>query len=227
MSQHSVKQHLNVAAESYDAVIRSFVPHYDELLTTGVRFLKNLVPPKAKIIDLGGGTGGLTAAIVRGILDVHVELVDIDPQMLEQAKVRLAAFNDRVSFRLGSFHDPLPRCDGIVASLSLHHVHDLSQKTRLYSSIHKALAPGGVFLCLDATVSQDKRLNALTFEDWAAFMGEQGIAPADAKRHFADWAEEDRYFPLHEELKALERAGFPQPECFWRRGPLAVYGAAT
>ena len=37
----------------------------------------------------------------------------------------------------------------MVASLALHHVHDLDRKTDLYREILSALTPGGAFLNLD------------------------------------------------------------------------------
>jgi len=37
--------------------------------------------------------------------------------------------------------------------------------------------------------------------------------------------EEDFYVSLPYELGLIGAAGFPRPECFWRDGMLAVYGA--
>jgi hypothetical protein len=107
----------------------------------------------------------------------------------------------------------------------LHHVHDLGTKTDLYRAIHAALAPGGVFLNLDAAITEGTRLNALTFDRWAVRMAERGITDAGARGHFAAWAKEDRYFPLDAELTALRRAGFGEAECFWRRGGTAICAA--
>ncbi len=118
--------------------------------------------------------------------------------------------------------DPLPAADAVVASLALHHVHDLRAKTELYRAIHDALAPGGVLLNLDAAVTEDSRLRSLVFDRMAARMGDQGITDAEARRHFAAWADEDRYFPLDAELSALRDAGFDEVECFWRRGLCAI-----
>ena len=84
------------------------------------------------------------------------------------------------------------------------------------------LAPGGVFLNLDAAITAGARLNALTFDRWAARMAEHGMTGAEARGHFAAWATEDRYFPLGDELAAMERAGFAEVECFWRRGSSAI-----
>ena len=82
--------------------------------------------------------------------------------------------------------------------------------------------PGGAFVNLDAAIAEGPRLNALAFERWAAGMAEHGIREAEARRHFAAWADEDRSFPLDEELAALRRAGFTEVDCVWRRGGTAV-----
>jgi ubiquinone/menaquinone biosynthesis C-methylase UbiE len=192
------------------------------MIATGVELLAALAPPTAHVLDLGGGTGAMSAAVLEGLPQARVTLLDVDAAMLEEAHRRLAPFGDRVELREGSFLDPLPGADAVVASLALHHVHDMGLKTDLYRSIRAALAPGGAFVNLDAAITEGTRLNALTFDLWAGRMAEHGIAPAEARGHFAAWADEDRYFPLDEELAALRRAGFAEVECFWRRNSSAV-----
>jgi tRNA (cmo5U34)-methyltransferase len=219
---HSVKRHLDVDADAYDVEIRRFIPHYDDMLATGVELLGALAPPAAHVLDLGGGTGALSAAVLGGLPEARVTVLDVDSAMLGEARRRLAGFGDRVQFLESSFLDPLPAADAVMASLALHHVHDLGAKTDLYRAIHAALPPGGVFLNLDAAVTEDPRLKALTFERWAARMADHGITAAEATGHFAAWAAEDRYFPLDEELAALRRAGFAEVECFWRRAASAI-----
>jgi tRNA (cmo5U34)-methyltransferase len=219
---HSVKRHLDVDADAYDEAIRRFIPYYDDMLATGVELLTALAPGAAHVLDLGGGTGALSAAVLADLPQARVTLLDVDNAMLGEARRRLAPFSDRIELRNASFLGPLPAADAVVASLALHHVHDLDAKTDLYRAIHAALAPGGVFLNLDAAITEGPRLNALTFRRWAAGMAEHGIAESEAREHFAAWADEDRYFPLDEELAALRRAGFAEVECFWRRGGSAI-----
>jgi tRNA (cmo5U34)-methyltransferase len=192
------------------------------MLATGVELLAALAPPTAHVLDLGAGTGALSAAVLSGLPGARVTLLDVDTEMLDEARRRLAPFAGRVGFREASFLDPLPAADAVVASLALHHVHDLDVKTDLYRSVHEALARGGVFLNLDAAITEGARLNALTLDRWAARMAEHGMTDAEARCHFAAWAAEDRYFPLDEELAALRRAGFAEVECFWRRGSSAI-----
>ena len=149
---HSVKRHLDVGADAYDAQIRRFIPHYEEMIATGVEVLGALVPADARVLDLGGGTGALSGALLNGLPEVRVTVLDVDPDMLGEARRRLARFGDRVAFHEASFFDPLPAADAVVASLALHHIHDLARKTELYRAIHDALPAGGVLLNLDAAI---------------------------------------------------------------------------
>ncbi len=222
--KHSVESHLRLSVDSYDAQIRRFVPHYEEMLAAGVEVLAALAPPALAVLDLGAGTGALSAAVLAAVPGSRAAVLDVDPDMLAQARLRLAPYGERASFHEASYFGALPPADAIVASLSLHHVHELEKKTALYAAIHRALPPGGVFLSLDATVSADSALAARTYEGWVAWMGAAGIGPEEARGHLAAWAKEDRYLPLHVELAALAHAGFSEPECFWRRGSQAVFG---
>ena len=215
---HSVKRHLRVDAEGYDVQIRRLIPHYDEMIATGVEVLAALAPAHAHVLDLGGGTGALSSAILDGLPGARVTVLDVDAEMLAEARRRLAGFGDRVSFQQASFLDPLRWRTPIVTSLALHHVHDLATKTALYRAIYDALSPRGVLLNLDAAVTEGARLSSLVFDQMAARMGDHGISKAQAHQHFASWAREDRYFPVDAELGALRKAGFDEVECFWRRG---------
>jgi tRNA (cmo5U34)-methyltransferase len=220
--KHSVKRHLDVDAQGYDVQIRRLIPYYDDMLATAVELLAALAPPSGHVLDLGGGTGALSAAVLDALPGVRVTVLDVDRDMLGEARRRLDGYGERVALREGSFLEPLPGADAVVASLALHHVHDLGTKTELYRAVHDALSPGGVLLNLDAAGSEDTRLNALLFDRWVVRMSEHGITDAEARAHFAAWADEDRYFPLDAELGALRDAGFDEVECFWRRGPSAI-----
>ncbi|MFO0611609.1 MAG: class I SAM-dependent methyltransferase [Polyangiaceae bacterium] len=224
---HSVEDHLGLKVEDYDREIRRLVPHYDEMVSEGMSVLRRIVAPDARILDLGCGTGRMAAAIVAAMPRASVTLLDVDPKMLDQARVRFqarSADEARVSFALGSFFDPLPAADAIVASLSLHHIQDLAEKARVYRAALDALPAGGLFLVLDASVADEPRLSASAFDRWAEWMGAHGIEEAAARQHFADWAREERYVSIADELQALRAAGFARPECFWRKGPIAAYG---
>src|SRR5688572_2506802 len=189
-----------------------------------VAILDDSVGPAPTIIDLGTGTGALAGAILDGIPRAKVILVDIDPTMLEVAGARVAKHGARAELRRASFFDPLPACDAIVASLALHHVPELDKKRELYTQIHRALRPEGVFLMGDATCHDQGLERARIYREWEAGMANAGIPHEEAVELFAQWALEDRYYPLAVELQALAAAGFARPDCFWKQGAITVYG---
>lgn len=225
-TEHRVATHLGLAASDYDAEIRRYTPGYDQMIDTVVGIVGGLVTPSVApyVTDLGAGTGALGAAILDRVPGARVRLLDIDPAMLEVAGARVAAHGARAEMCRGSFDDALPACDAVVASLALHHVPERDRKRALYARIHQALRPGGVLLVADITVYETGAAHDLIYREWAGAMASRGIPVPEAYALFAQWAGEDRYYPLAVELDLLESAGFVQPECFWKHGPTTVFG---
>lgn len=223
-AEHRVAGHLGVAADEYDRTIRTFIPNYELMLATIVHWLAGRIPAGGLVVDLGAGTGALSAVILDALPDVRVQLVDVDPNMLEVAAARCAAHEDRIGLRQARFEDPLPRCHAVVATLALHHVPTQDAKRALYRSIRAALAPAGLVAVGDVLTYADGPERRGMMLDWYLHMGRNGITAAQADVHFAQWAEEDVYMTLPDELGLIADAGFPRPEIFWRDGLLAVYG---
>ena len=169
----------------------------------------------ALVLDLGAGTGALAAALLERPGIGAVELLDVDADMLDRARERLSACGERARFTLRSFHDPLLACDAVAASLALHHVRTLESKAALFARVHAALRPGGLFVNADVTMPADEPERGGAWRAWAAHLVASGIAEPRAWEHFAEWADEDTYFPLEDELAALAAAGF-HAGCAWR-----------
>jgi tRNA (cmo5U34)-methyltransferase len=217
--RHDVRRHLRVEIEAYDGAIRRWIPGYGDMIAAAAGAVAEVSP--RHVLDLGAGTGALAAAILRHPEVGLVELVDVDRDMLDRARDRLRPFGGRARFTLRSFADPLPSCDAVAASLALHHVRTLDDKAALFRRIFQALRPGGVFVNADATMPSDEAGRVAGFAAWAAHMARSGIDEAQARAHFVEWAEEDTYFPLEDELATLVSAGF-EARCVWRREPSTV-----
>lgn len=218
MAEHRVLDHLGLAAREYDVEIRRYIPAYDEMIATVVGLARG------DVIDLGTGTGALAAGVLAAVPDARVRLVDVDPAMLETARTRVAAFGARAELVQASFEEGLVPCDAVVASLALHHVRDIDAKRELYRRVHAVLRPGGVLAIGDATVYEQGRAHDVSYALWKRSMAGHGIDAAEAEHLFELWAREDRYLPLATELRLLAEAGFAEPECFWKHGPMTVYG---
>jgi tRNA (cmo5U34)-methyltransferase len=218
VGDHRVLDHLGLQAREYDAAIRRYIPAYEQMIANAVELVDGLV------IDLGTGTGALAAAILDAKPSARVRLVDVDPAMLEAARSRIAHHGDRAELVQARFEDALVPCDAVIASLALHHVTDVDAKRDLYRLIYANLRPGGVLAIADATVHECGPARDRAYAVWRREMATHGIDAPEADRLFAAWAREDRYLPLPTELALLADAGFTAPECFWRFGPMTVYG---
>lgn len=216
--EHRVLDHLGLAARDYDAEIRRYIPAYEQMIAHAVDLVDG------DVIDLGTGTGALAAAVLAAKPSARVRLVDIDPAMLEAARARVAPHLDRAELVLARFDEALVPCDAVIASLALHHVTDVDAKRALYRRIFEVLRPGGVLALADATVHESGKERERAYAVWRREMAGHGIAADEAEGLFAAWAREDRYLPLPLELELLADAGFARPECFWRFGPMTVYG---
>lgn len=223
--EHRVSGHLGVEPDEYDRTIRTFIPQYDRMLGTIVHWLQANVPAGGYVVELGTGTGALAAAILDALPEVRMQLVDADPNMLEAAATRCAAHPGRFDLRHGRFQEDLPRCNAVVATLALHHVADDVEKGTLYHAIHEALEPGGLLVAGDLLIHPEGAERRQMLRDWYAHMAANGITEVEADGHFGQWAAEDRYLALVQELELIRAGGFPRPDCFWRDGGLAVYGA--
>ena len=213
---HSVRSHLRLEIDAYDATIRQFIPSYEEGLRRAAREIAAVQP--GLVLDLGAGTGALSEAILEHDSVEALEAVDVDPEMLVQARARLQRFGGRARFRGCSFDEPLPSCDAVAASLALHHVPTMGSKGELFRRIHRALRPGGVFVNADVTISADLVERDRAYRLWANHMVACGIGESQAWQHFDEWAEEDTYFPMEDELAAMREAGF-RADCIWRCCP--------
>ena len=222
---HSVEGHLQLKIAEYDRRIRMLVCSYDAMRAVQLELLARHLPPDGLVLDLGGGTGALAAAVAERFPRARVRILDTDPAMLAFARERCAPFGGRVELLAKSFIDPLPACDAVVACIALHHVKDMAVKGAIYRHIFAALRPGGLFANADTMMDSRPGPRAHFFAVWSRFQQTQGFTDVEARQHFASWAKEDCYTSLATEMKLLADAGFAEPDCFWREEHQAVFGA--
>ena len=222
---HSVEGHLKLRIAEYDQRIRTLVYAYEAMRAEQMAVLARCLPRDGLVLDLGGGTGSLAAAVAGQFPGVQVQMWDTDPAMLAFARERCAPFGDRVVLVEKSFTEPLPACDAVVACIALHHVKDMAIKGAIYRNIFTALRAGGVFVNADTLMDSRPGPRAHSFDVWSKFQQTQGFTDTEARQHFAAWAEEDCYTPLAIEMKLLTEAGFAEPDCFWRQEHQGVFGA--
>jgi SAM-dependent methyltransferase len=211
----SVASHLGIRLSEYDTRIRTFIPDYDAMLDVAA----SLVPRQARtIVDLGIGTGALSARCVRAAPRARVVGIDVDAAIAVLAARRLRS---RVTIVTGSFLGaPLPACDAAVASFALHHVRTRAAKASFYRRVRRALRPRGRLIIVDCQPALDRTLRAAQRDAWLDHLRES-YSPSKARGLLAAWSREDVYVPLEIEQELLTGSGL-RPEVVWRRGAFAV-----
>ncbi len=210
-----VAAHLGIDLAQYDERIRTFIPHYEEMLDVAA----DAVPAMARtIVDLGTGTGALAARCLEHAPRAHVIGIDSDGGILSAAAGRL---QKRGCFVCADFVTaPLPQCDVVVASFSLHHVRTRPAKTALYRRVRAALPRGGVLITVDCHPAADPELAQEQHMAWRAHL-ENYYSRARAVSLLKAWSHEDFYVPLDAEMALMRQAGL-RTETLWRKGAFAV-----
>jgi len=137
------------AAWDYDRARRQLVPGFDRFYGTVLGSIPFGVEQEIRVLDLGAGTGLLSAMVAEKFPRSRVTLVDISVEMLRVARRRFAGQEGRFEFRTMDYaRKPLPRTEGgydlVVSALSVHHLMH-GDKRELFGKVRRSLAGGRMF----------------------------------------------------------------------------------
>ena len=179
-------------------------------LEWGRRVLRRLAPqPGDRVLDIGCGTGRLTAELVAALGEGIVVAVDRSEAMLREAAAQAVEpagphrlHDDRSSVRVYFVRadgSALPFVDAFDAVLSTATFHWILDHDQLFSSIYRALAPGGRLV---AQCGGGANLGRLL--DRAGVL----IAAPALARYFDGWRGPWEFADVPTTIARLDRAGF-------------------
>ncbi|MBN2717252.1 MAG: SDR family NAD(P)-dependent oxidoreductase [Deltaproteobacteria bacterium] len=183
-----------------------------------------------RIIEIGGGTGGVTQAILPLLSQKNASYVftDISPAFMEQAQKRFADF-DFISYKTLNIEDPVEAqgqsehsYDLVIAANALHATKNIQDTLK---NVHGLLANNGVLCLLEATTvpfyvniafgmtegwwryNDDVRMSHCTMKrnDWINVLEQTGFADAVAMTDV-----EDGDFP--QQSVVIARAAVQRPK---------------
>jgi ubiquinone/menaquinone biosynthesis C-methylase UbiE len=139
--------HWNDHAIDYDKVLNTDKSNVDLLAAAVGRLPKGATD----LLDVGSGTGRLTAMCRAALPNVRIVGVDPAPSMVEQATEKFAAdgnatFTDGVVEDLSQFPDG--SFDVVISSFALHHL-ELDTYKPAAEELFRVLRPGGRFINAD------------------------------------------------------------------------------
>jgi tRNA (cmo5U34)-methyltransferase len=208
----------DITAATYDADRAKLIPCYDAFY----RRTTDLIPGGAKnILDLGAGTGLLSAFVRQWYPEAHIHLLDVSAPMLDRARARLAE-DSNVSYEVADYASASlgGPYDAIVSALSIHHLDDTTKRD-LFNRIFAALRPGGVFVNAEQVAGPTPVLDELYKKLWLEQVREAGATPdqiADSLYRQQD----DRCASVEDQLDWLREAGFSDVDCWFKDNRFAV-----
>jgi trans-aconitate methyltransferase len=211
----SVAAHLGIELGEYDARIRTFIPDYEEMLEVAARLID---ADTRTIVDLGIGTGAFAQRCLQRAPRAAIVGLDADSEVLKLARVRLP---DSASFLCTTFDEAkLPKCDVVIASFALHHIRTRSAKAKFYKRIASSLRDGGQAISVDCYPAGDRRLARQQHDAWKVHLM-KSYSERQSQDYLVEWAHEDVYVPLNDEVQLMSGAGL-KVEIIWRRDAFAV-----
>ena len=207
-------------AEEYTALRRRLVPGYEAFYGAVNDVLGLVAGGVHRVLDLGAGTGLLSAHVLAAFPDARVELLDGSEPMLREARERLGPAVAAV--HVGDMAGRLPDgpFDAVVSALAIHHLSD-PDKRALVARVHEVLRPGGAFINAEQVSAPTPALTAVYEEHWASDCRSLGATEAelDAAR---ERMRHDRCSDVASQLRWLREAGFSDTDCVYKSWRFAV-----
>ena len=221
----TVTNFYNDLSSEYTALIAKCVPKYDEMLFNLFCYLPADFKPK-RVLDLGCGTGNLTALIAANFPEAEIYALDISPDILKQCQKRFSnktnIFYIEQSFEELSFEDNY--FDLIVSSIAIHHVND-NAKMNLYKKVNEILKPGGIFEFADQTYGATEEIYQTHLNRWKKAAFELGSTQENWEMWMEHQKQHDFHSPVLWHIQQLEKYDFVNVDVLWKNIMwLVVYG---
>jgi tRNA (cmo5U34)-methyltransferase len=206
-------------AAEYDELAARTIPDMERFYRT----VTDALPERGGgVLELGCGTGLLTARIRKTRPEAAITCIDRSPAMLGIARKKPEL--DGVTWTEGDIRDPWPAgpYDAVVSTFCLLALEPDGQRAVLEKA-YRALRPGGVCITGCVVRPEDAEEEERLLVRWEAFMRDAGLDPAEIRRQRASWDGARARIPTLEGFSGLlEAAGFSRIRCPYHRGLYAV-----
>lgn len=210
----------NEHAETYNAARRRLIPSFEEFYGATVEAIALAGSSPRRILDLGAGTGILSAMVLDAYPEATVTLLDGASLMLDQAREMLGSA--RVDFVEADMYGPLPDgpWDAVVSALAIHHMTD-EGKRHVFDEVFRVLRPAGIFANSEHVLGPTPFIDA-EYRRWHEASARQ--AGIDDREWAAaeDRMTADHLRPLPDQLEWLTETGFDDVDCPFKNRGVAV-----
>ena len=221
----SIKSKFNAVSEKYDKQRKELIPCFDDFYKIPVE-LSNQIKSVDNILDIGAGTGLMSAFFLEKYNEADFTLVDISEEMLKKAKERFSGFSN-FEFLVQDLEDlalEKNKFDLVISGLAIHHLDDEAKK-KLFKTIHKLLNDGGLFINADQVLGENDFSEALYTSSWREKVVANKTLTSEEKEATFERIKLDKMSPLKEQLKWMEDVGFKNVANVYQYYNFVVYTA--
>ena len=218
----SVEAFYNELSSRYTELISRCVPRYEEMFYNLFHYIPNELQPQ-QILDLGCGTGNLTAATLHYYPDASIHALDLSAEILNECRQRFIQHKN-VFYHQQDFSElnfAPETFDLIISSIAIHHIPD-EAKAGLYAQVYRLLKPGGIFVWADQTRGITEEVYQKYIARWKEEAFKLGSTEADWQLWMAHQDAHDYHSPVDWHLKQLEAVGFTEVDVIWKNIMWAV-----
>jgi tRNA (cmo5U34)-methyltransferase len=220
-----IRQHFEDEAREFDRIILTLIPEYPRMVETLVSAFPFERSASVRVIDLGCGTGTVSARVLNNFPNAQVTCLDLAENMIAMAQAKLSGYSHvryvQGDFRLFEFNREF---DAVVSSLALHHLATDDEKKLFYQRIYEGLAPGAIFYNADVVLGSSGFLQEFYMKQWRDFMSRNVSMEEIEGKWIPKYQAEDRPAKLMDQLDWLAEIGFVDVDVIWKYYNFAVYG---
>ncbi len=218
----AVRKAFAASADTYDRARRKLVPCFDDFYRAALELLPFAPDARFEVLDLGAGTGLLSAMIAEAFPKARLTLFDLTPEMLMVARQRLKRLGKRVRFVTADFAAAAPSksYDAVVSALAVNHLPDIG-KRHLFADIFKYLTPGGVFINADQVAGETAAIDRRARDMWIKRARELKAGERDLTSAL-ERMKQDLPASVGQQLAWMREAGFVEVACSYRNLIFAV-----
>ncbi|MDD1729231.1 MAG: class I SAM-dependent methyltransferase [Methanospirillum sp.] len=216
-----VRKAFDAFAQEYDRQREYVIPDMQQFYYTAVWAADSpRLPPK--ILDIGAGTGLLSAFLLQKYPDGAITLMDFSEQMLNVARQRFTDRNN-ITYVVSDYTGPLPDgpYDIVCSALSIHHLGP-DQKRQLFSKIFHSLTPGGMFVNADQADGETRYFRERYLTYWNEFLRAGRLGEQEREKILTRRDQLDKNKKLSLQLAWLSDAGFSDVDIVYKNRTFIV-----
>lgn len=212
----------DAASVSYDSTRKKYIPCIADFYGVLVERIPFDSKDEFAVLDLGAGTGLLSAMVLEAFPSARLTLADVSTAMLDKARERFQHRED-LGFQVMDFEsDEIQGIyDVVVSALALHH-SPLNQLQAVFQKVFGSLKPGGVFINADQALGATPELEREYERMWLKHARAAGCTEEEVDIAI-ERMKADRSSTLEDQLAALRKVGFKQVNCWYQFYRYATY----